>query len=128
MKKRTEANIKIENDTFNATLNGVIEAKVFTGKASAQSPSLKQTMAWLSPAAKPLGMAAVLKLDANGDVRCGTSYCDISKLDVSLDKINAKGQVKIAMVEKQAQYHYGYRHRCARSQSIPFSRRRNTCR
>jgi len=60
LNERTVANIKIETDTFNALERRHRSESIYR-KASAQSPSLKQTMACSRPRQKPLVMAAVLQ-------------------------------------------------------------------
>jgi len=91
--------LAVNSDLIAIKASGDYQSSVFTGKAGIKSSSIKNALAWLIPAAKPLPTPAPLDLDASGNVKCSAKHCDIDNLVFALDNVHATGGVKIAMEE-----------------------------
>ncbi|MDE3038260.1 MAG: AsmA family protein, partial [Pseudomonadota bacterium] len=94
LSRRADLSADIESDTLSFHLKGALAGQIFTGKATVTSPSLKDALAWLNPASKPLPTSARLALNVSSDVICSPHACDAANADMSLDAIKAKGNVK----------------------------------
>jgi AsmA protein len=95
--KPADVDLDINTDVIKVSANGKYHNDGFTGKTAVDSSSLKSVMAWLQPASKPLDMSAPLAFKTSGDVQCNATLCVIDQLSIVLDKIDAKGKLKLAM-------------------------------
>jgi AsmA protein len=96
-KKKTSVEASVKSARLNVDTKGVIEGGVFVGKADVVSSSIKELLVWMTPGSKPIGTPAMLALNVSSDVKCGADNCDLPNIAITLDKIKAKGSVKVSL-------------------------------
>lgn len=96
MEKSGDSNIelRVKSDLLTLESKGAVSNKMYTGKIDVRSSSLKSLQAWINPKSETPGVAGALALAAAGDIACSDTLCDAKNLDLTLDKMQAKGSVK----------------------------------
>ena len=97
---RTDVDVNVSSDMISLAADGAVENNIFSGKANIKSGSLKNVASWLNPKAKPMATPATLALNAEGELHCGAAACEINKLALLIDKLEAKGHLKLVMADK----------------------------
>lgn len=93
--QKMEFNATVGTDQLNLALEGYYDKGNIVGKQSMSASSLKDVAAWIDPKA-PLPTPAKLALKSESDVRCGPNYCNLLKLRLTLDAVQATGTVRLS--------------------------------
>jgi len=100
---RSDIQASISSDLFSVETSGYAEKSTYVGKGDIKSPSLTELMAWAGPAAKAAPAGPKLAFTANSDMNCGAGYCNLPHINLSLDKLQGNGSVKVTLTgEKPA--------------------------
>lgn len=94
--QRTSIKLAISSDVLSVETNGNLEKQLYTGKASVNSPSLKEALKWIDAKTKLPEMSAPLKLALASDMECSLTACHMNNATLTLDKIEAKGTVGLS--------------------------------
>jgi AsmA protein len=89
----------IKSDLLTLDADGEIKNNIFTGKLYAKSSSLRDFMAWVKPGVKPSSLTAPMALSLSSTAECAATYCNMAGTSLTLDDIQAKGEVKASWGE-----------------------------
>ncbi len=92
--QKGELNASVSTDIFDVKMEGAYDKGAFTGNQSIKATSLAELALWLNPKTKlPTPAKLALKLDS--ELRCGTNYCNLPNLKLTLDGVDATGQARL---------------------------------
>ncbi len=91
-----QANIgaNITSDLLSVEARGKIKGSSFDGTTGLASPSITSALAWLSGQKNAAEFASPLPLKLSSNTACSANACTFSKASLTLDSIEAQGDVK----------------------------------
>jgi len=93
--QKMEINATIKSDLLFMSLKGNYDKGSFTGNHIIKSDSLKELAEWVTPG-KPMSTPAKLEFQSESDVKCINTHCELPKLHLVIDAVDAKGNLQVS--------------------------------